>query len=159
MTAPRFELTSQRQKVSRLPTEPPGRDQVCIYVCMVWSSHIAEYGSTGYGLKKNQNAPRPMVAIPAHGQLNRENYHFPVPIRARDFWSRETGSDIPSRVSLLILHTQAKSGTKSPDSSRFPRRRPFIYTAIRHRVSPEFIRPRNCVSMAFPSKSPPAQGQ
>ena len=25
MTAPRFELTSQRQKVSRLPTEPPGR--------------------------------------------------------------------------------------------------------------------------------------
>ena len=25
MTAPRFELTSERQKVSRLPTEPPGR--------------------------------------------------------------------------------------------------------------------------------------
>ena len=25
MTAPGFELTSQRQKVSRLPTEPPGR--------------------------------------------------------------------------------------------------------------------------------------
>ena len=25
MTALRFELTSQRQKVSRLPTEPPGR--------------------------------------------------------------------------------------------------------------------------------------
>ena len=25
MTAPRFELTSQRQKVSRLPTVPPGR--------------------------------------------------------------------------------------------------------------------------------------
>ena len=25
MTAPRFELTSQRQKVSRLPTEPPGQ--------------------------------------------------------------------------------------------------------------------------------------
>ena len=25
MTAPRIELTSQRQKVSRLPTEPPGR--------------------------------------------------------------------------------------------------------------------------------------
>ena len=25
VTAPRFELTSQRQKVSRLPTEPPGR--------------------------------------------------------------------------------------------------------------------------------------
>ena len=25
MTAPKFELTSQRQKVSGLPTEPPGR--------------------------------------------------------------------------------------------------------------------------------------
>ena len=25
VTAPRFELTSQRRKVSRLPTEPPGR--------------------------------------------------------------------------------------------------------------------------------------
>ena len=25
LTAPKFELTSQRQKVSRLPTEPPGR--------------------------------------------------------------------------------------------------------------------------------------
>ena len=28
MTAPRFELTSQRQKVSRLPTEPPGRPDI-----------------------------------------------------------------------------------------------------------------------------------
>ena len=27
MTAPRSELTSQRQKVSRLPTEPPGRPE------------------------------------------------------------------------------------------------------------------------------------
>ena len=25
MTPPRFELTSQRQKVSRLPTDPPGQ--------------------------------------------------------------------------------------------------------------------------------------
>ena len=30
MTAPRFELTSQRQKVSRLPTEPPGRPTLII---------------------------------------------------------------------------------------------------------------------------------
>ena len=32
-------------------------------------------------------------------------------------------------------------------------------TAIRHRVSPEFIGSRNCVPMAFTAKSPPAQGQ
>ena len=33
MTAPRFELTSQRQKASRLPTtEPPGRATLLLYV-------------------------------------------------------------------------------------------------------------------------------
>ena len=32
-------------------------------------------------------------------------------------------------------------------------------TAIRHRVSPEFIGSRNCVPMAFTAESPPAQGQ
>ena len=35
----------------------------------------------------------------------------------------------------------------------------FLQTAIRHRVSPEFIGPRNCVPMAFTAESPPAQGQ
>ena len=47
------------------------------------------------------------VAYPTHGQLNRENDHFPVPVRA---WSRETVSAVPSRVSLVILYTQAESG-------------------------------------------------
>ena len=35
----------------------------------------------------------------------------------------------------------------------------FIFTAKRHRVSPEFIESRNCVPMAFTAESPPAQGQ
>ena len=47
---------------------------------------------------------------------------------------RETGSAVPSRVSLLILHTLAECGAYSRDSSRFPRRRPFIYLN-RHRPS------------------------
>ena len=34
-----------------------------------------------------------------------------------------------------------------------------IKTAIRHRVSPEFIGSRNCVPMAFTAESPPARGQ
>ena len=39
------------------------------------------------------------------------------------------------------LHTQAEFGAYSRDSSRFPRRRAFIYlSAIRHWVSPEFYR-------------------
>ena len=32
-------------------------------------------------------------------------------------------------------------------------------TAIRHRVSPEFIGSRNCVPMAFTAESPPAKGK
>ena len=48
------------------------------------------------------------------------------------------GSTVPSRVSLLILHIQAESGVYSRNSFRFPRRRPFTYTANRHRVSTGF---------------------
>ena len=36
------------------------------------------------------------------------------------------GSTVPSRVSLLILHTQAEFGAYLRDSSRVPRRRPFM---------------------------------
>ena len=63
------------------------------------------------------------VANPARGRLNRENEdrsHLRI-------WSRETGSAVPSRVSLLILHTQVESGAYLRDSSRVLRRRLFIY--------------------------------
>ena len=45
------------------------------------------------------------------------------------------------------------------DSSRFPWRRQFIETAIRHQVNPEFIGSRTCVPIAFIAESPVAQGQ
>ena len=70
------------------------------------------------------------------------------------------GSPVPPQPAYL--HTQAnKSGAYLRDSSRVPRRRLFIYlkTAIRHRVSPEFIGSRNCVPMTFTAEGPPAQGQ
>ena len=41
-------------------------------------------------------------------------------------WSRETGSAVPSRVSLLIPILQAESSASLRDSPRIPRRRPFI---------------------------------
>ena len=41
-------------------------------------------------------------------------------------WSRETGSAVPSRVSLLISILRAESSACLRDSSRVPRRRPFI---------------------------------
>ena len=41
-------------------------------------------------------------------------------------WSRETGSAVPSRVSLLISILQAESSACLRDSSRVPRRRLYI---------------------------------
>ena len=41
------------------------------------------------------------VANPARGQVNREKI-FPCPRACLRIWSRETGSAVPSRVSLLI---------------------------------------------------------
>ena len=79
---------------------------------------------------------------------------FPCPRSRLIIWSRETGSAVPSRASVFILHTKAESGAYSRDSSRFPRRHPFMYTANRHRVSPEFIRSHNRVPMAFTAESP-----
>ena len=73
-------------------------------------------------------------------------------------WSRETGSAIPSGVSVLIFHTQAESGAYSRDSSRVPWQRRFIYTVILHRVSLELIGPSDCVPMAFTAESPPDTG-
>ena len=56
-----------------------------------------------YGHTYSKSTDQPgKVANPARGQLNRENEKFSVRIRAWEFRNRETGSTIPSRVSLLI---------------------------------------------------------
>ena len=89
--------------------------EVGMYVCI--------YGHT---YSKSMDQPG-KVANPARGQLNREKIIFPCPRSRLRIWSRETGSAVPSRVSLLILHTQAESGAYSRGSSRVPRRCPFIY--------------------------------
>ena len=76
------------------------------------------------------------VANPARGQLNRENVS-----RSRlIIWSRKTDLAVPSRVSLLIFHTQAAPGAQSRDYSRFSQGCPFSYTTNDHGVSPEFMR-------------------
>ena len=49
------------------------------------------------------------VVNPARCQLNREKEILFLSARMRlKLWSRETGSAVPSPVSLLILHTQAE---------------------------------------------------
>ena len=66
-----------------------------------------------------------IVSIFSRKWINRVRLTLLLRSRLR-IWSRETGSADPSRVSLLILHTQAESGSYSRDSSRFQRRRPNI---------------------------------
>ena len=97
------------------------------------------------------------LANPVHGQLNRET--FPCPHSRMRILFRETDLAVPSRVSLLILHTQAESGAYSRDCSPCPRRRLYIFATTHHRVSPGFIRSRNCVPIALTAESPLVQGQ
>ena len=92
------------------------------------------------------------VANPVHDQLNREK--FPCSRSRLKNWFRKTGLAVPSRVSLLILYTNAESGAYSRDSSQCPQWCPNIFTTIHHRVSHDFIGSRNCVPMAFTAESP-----
>ena len=86
---------------------------------------LQSYYNTVHGhtySKKSIDQPG-KVANPARGQLNRENEYFPVSPRSRlRIWSRETGSAVPSRVSLLISILRLNLGFL-----RFPLRRPFLY--------------------------------
>ena len=59
----------------------------------LWSLHIAEYSSTGKGCQY------------CSWSDEQENLSFPCPRSRLRIWSREAGSAVPSRVSLLILHT------------------------------------------------------
>ena len=122
----------------------------------VWSALLAECGSDQPG----------MVAIPAHGQLDRGKYFFcPCPRPRLRLESREAGSPVPSRpASARSSFTSRLDLVLTHECSRFPRRclpLPVPSTVIRYRVrvSPELMESCNCVPMAFTAESPPAQGQ
>ena len=102
-----------------------------------------------------------------------KKWTFPCPRSRLRIWSPDTGSAVPSRVILIKLHTRAESdrlmlmlmlmlmvlthGGIPPD---FRGDVHLFCTAIRHRVSPEFIRSSsNCVLVAFTAESPLAQGR
>ena len=84
---------------------------------------------------------------------------FSCPRSRLRIWSRETGSVVPSHISLLIsilrLNTVLTSGI--PPKFRGGVHL-FILTAIRNYV-PMAGHARNYVPMAFTAESPPAQGQ
>ena len=85
---------------------------------------------------------------------------FPCPRSRLGIWCRETVSAVPSRVSLpiSILRLNLVLTYGIPPEFRGGVHL-FFKTAIRHRVSPEFIGSLSCVPMAFTAESPPAQGQ
>ena len=64
------------------------------------------------------------VVNPARGQLNREKIIFPCPRTCLIIWSRETGTAVPSRDSLLISILRLNLVLRG--SSQVPRRRPFM---------------------------------
>ena len=116
------------------------------------------YCTVLYGHTYSKSMDRPgKVASPARAQLNRKmNISLPAFV-PENLVSRD-GFDSPVPRKPAHLHTQAESGallTGSLPSSAAAS----IYsykTAIRHRVSPEFIGSRSCVPMAFTAESPPA---
>ena len=123
-------------------------------------SLLCTFLATMYGHTYSKSMDQPgNVANPARGQMTRENEHFPA-FAPENFVSRDEFRSPVSRQPAH-LHTQAGSGAYSRDS--FPNSAAasiYLYkTAMRHRVSPEFIGSRNCVLMAFTAESPLAQGQ
>ena len=74
--------------------------------------------------------------------------------------SCETGSVVPSRVSLFILQTRAEYDAYSRDpllpltTAACINIYQVVYTINRHRLSAEFIGSRNCVSMTFTAERP-----
>ena len=84
--------------------------------------------STVYGHTYSKSMDKPgKVANPARGQLNRENEYSPVRVQfvPENLVSRD-GFGSPVSRQPAHLHAQAESGPFLRDSSRVPRRRPYI---------------------------------
>ena len=92
-------------------------NMLIMHVCMVIPYYI-----------KRKDQPD-KATNPARGQLNREMNISLSPFAPENFLSRDGfGSPVPPRLPAH-LHTQAESGAYLRNFSRFPRRRPFIYSS------------------------------
>ena len=109
---------------------------------------------------KGMDQPGKVANPLLRGQLNvhRACILFLCPRCSRlRIWSRETGSAVPSRVSFLVLHTQAESGAYLLGSSRIN-----LYKAAIHTLSGQSRVYRVAqlrIPTAFTAESLPAQGQ
>ena len=99
------------------------------------------------------------VANPTRGQPNRENNIPLSPCVPETLVSRD-GFSRPVPRQPAHLHTQAESGAYLRDSSRVPRRRPFMKPPYAIGSVPSLSgHAYICVPMVFTAESPPAQGQ
>ena len=141
-------LPSNHSSVIRLLCQLLVRSQFKI----IWSPRIAGYGSTGQGCQSRS------------GSAQQGKTLYPCPRSRLRFWSCETGSALPSRVTLLTPHTKAEPCAYSPwDSCLFPRWWClFIYYANRQNMlssQSRVYRVPYCVPMSFTAESPPAEDQ
>ena len=122
------------------------RMYVCMYVCMVITYSRVWINWVRLSI---------LLVVSCLGKII-----FPCPRACLRIWSRETGSAVPSRVSLLISILRLNLVLAHGIPPEFRGGGHYLYKiAIRHRVGPEFIGSRKCVPMAFTAESPPAQGQ
>ena len=111
------------------------------------SAHIYVICMYSQPLQESMDHQPGKTATPDRGQLTRESVLFLIPVRTKRLRTlpRETDSAVPSRVSLLILHTQTESDAEVTEFLPLAGTVP-IYL---HRQPPsgqsllEFIRGRN----------------
>ena len=92
---------------------------VCMYVCIFM--YVCMYG---HHIQQSMDQPG-KVANPARGQLNTEN-NIPLSPCVPDNLASRDGFSRPVPCQPAHLHTQAESDAYLRDSSRVPRRRPFM---------------------------------
>ena len=93
----------------------------------IWGLGNYDYNSDMYGhhIKQSMDQPGKIANNPAHGQLNREN-NIPLSPCVPENLVLRDGFSRPVPRQPAHLHTQAESGAYLRDSSRVPRRRPFM---------------------------------
>ena len=188
VTAPRFELTSQRQKVSRLPTEPPGRP--AHYFISFDCRPL--FLPSAFFLRRASHSLSLLVVFCLFILFLLFEFVFLVvfpvlcPYLTATFFAGYFSSPLPSVLFPRFFSTTTvspvgfglvwfcisceirgesivvrdKQTTTTHEISTVFRDEVYIiYTVNRHPVGPESIRSRKCVPMAFTAESPPAQGQ
>ena len=100
------------------------RPVLCMYVpSSIYVQPVSMYGHT---YSKSTDQPGKVLPILLVSDEQRK-WICPSPRSRLRILSRETGPAVPSRVSLPISILKTGSGAYLRDSSRVPRRRPFIY--------------------------------